>query len=68
MTPTTLRTLADLLEQGSPADYLGIGDSVTVVANPISAARWMERCPNGLLPGTSVPVVVQVVPVLAVAR
>lgn len=67
MNAHTLRALADLLDAGHPADYLGIGDSITVVANPISAARWMERCPNGLLPGTSVPVVVQVVPVLQVS-
>lgn len=67
MNPTTLRVLADLIEQGHPVDYLGVSDNVTIVANPISAARWRERCPNGVLPGTNVPVAVQVIPVMEVA-
>lgn len=66
MNAADLRTLADLIDQGHPADYIGVGESVTVVTNPVSAARWMERCPNGVLPGTSTPVAVQVIPVLAV--
>lgn len=67
MTPATLRALADLIDQGHPVDYIGIGDAVTIIANPISAARWMERCPSGLLPGTSTPVAVQTIPVIGVA-
>lgn len=67
MTPATLRALANLVESGTPADYIGVGDAVTIIANPISAARWMERCPNGLLPGTSTPVAVQTIPVIGVS-
>lgn len=68
MNPLTLRLLADLVDQGHPADYLGVGESVTVVANPISAVRWMERCPNGVLPGTNVQVAVQVIPESVTSR
>lgn len=64
MSAHTLRALADIIDAGHPADYIGVGEHITIVANPISAARWMERCPNGLLPGTSVEVAVQVIPVL----
>lgn len=62
-----LRRVAELIEQGHPADYVGVGDAVTVVANAASAARWMATCPNGLLPGTTHEVVVQVIPTVAVA-
>lgn len=41
MNAATLRALADLIDQGHPADYIGVGDSVTIiVTNEISAARW----------------------------
>ncbi len=41
MNAATLRVLADLIDQGHPADYIGVGDSVTIiVTNEISAARW----------------------------
>jgi hypothetical protein len=38
----TLRTLADLIDQGHPADVVSVHDrGVTIiVTNPISAARW----------------------------
>lgn len=50
ITAAVLRELADLVESGMPLDYVGVGDEVTVVANIVSAARWMEACPNDRLP------------------
>jgi hypothetical protein len=58
-----LRELADLVDQGHPFEYVGVGDEITIVANIASAARWMERCPNDRLPLTGVPVDVRIVEV-----
>lgn len=63
MNAAALRELADLVDQGHPADYIGIGDEITVVANVASAARWVERCPNDRLPVSGVPVDVRIVEV-----
>lgn len=43
-TSATLRTLADLIDQGHPADVVSVhAAGVTViVTNQISAARWRE--------------------------
>ncbi|WP_294567553.1 hypothetical protein [uncultured Arthrobacter sp.] len=61
----TLRTLADLIDQGHPADLISVGEHVTVVATPISAARWQELTPNGLLDVDGAKVSVTVVPLVS---
>lgn len=61
MNAAALRELADLVDQGHPFEYVGVGDEITIVANIASAARWMERCPNDRLPQTGVPVDVRIV-------
>jgi hypothetical protein len=40
----TLRLLADLIDQGHPADVVSVHDGgvTVIVTNPISAARWRE--------------------------
>jgi hypothetical protein len=63
MNAAALRELADLVDQGHPFDYLGVGDEITIVATIASAARWVERCPNDRLPLTGVPVDVRIVEV-----
>lgn len=63
MNATALRELADLVDQGHPADAILIADEVTIVANIASAARWMERCPNDRLPVSGVLVDVRIVEV-----
>lgn len=58
-----LEELATMVRQGMPAEYVGVGDEITIVANIASAARWMERCPNDRLPVTGVLVDVRIVEV-----
>lgn len=58
-TSVALRELADLIDQGHPADAISVGAHVTVICtNPLSAARWQERTPNELLPISGLPVAV----------
>lgn len=64
MNARALREIADLVDQGTPADYIGVGDEVTILAELPSAIRWMETCPQGVLPESRVPVDVRVVGVL----
>lgn len=60
----TLRFLADLVDQGMPADLVSVThDHVTIVANPVSAARWQALTPQGLLDVDGVKVPTTVVPV-----
>ena len=61
MNAAALREIADLVDQGHPFEYLGVGDEITIVATIASAARWMDRCPNDRLPDTGVPVDVRIV-------
>lgn len=64
MNPEAIKEVLALVVQGHPADSVTFAaSSVTVICtNEISAARWRERTPNGVLPDTSVPVVVEYVP------
>lgn len=56
MNAAALRELADLIDQGHPADAISVGADVTVICtNPVSAARWHERTPNARLPISGVP-------------
>lgn len=64
MNATALRELATLVEQGHPADYIGIGDEVTILATLPAAVRWMETCPQSVLPESRVPVDIRPVGVL----
>lgn len=63
MNPDAIREVLALVVQGHPADAISFGATVTIVcANPISAARWHERCPQGVLPESRVPVQVVTLP------
>ena len=63
MNPDAIREVLALVVAGHPADSISFGATVTIICtNPVSAARWMERCPNGVLPETRVPVQVVCVP------
>lgn len=65
--PDAIREVLALIVSGHPCDTVSFGAQVTIVCtNQVSAARWMERCPNNLLPETRVPVAVVLVPVFEV--
>lgn len=62
MNPAAITEVLELHVQGFPAETVSFGSTVTILcANPISAARWREHAPNGVLPESGVPVVVELV-------
>lgn len=63
ITPAALRELADLLDQGLRAEYVGVGDEITVVTDIPAAVEWMRLCPNDRLPVSGVLVDVRPVEV-----
>lgn len=66
MNADAIKEVLALVVQGHPCEAVSFGASVTVICtNEVSAARWRERTPNGVLPDTSVPVVVEYVPMYA---
>lgn len=63
MNPEAIREVLALVVNGHPCETVTFGATVTIICtDPISAARWKERTPNGLLPETRVPVQIVHVP------